>query len=54
MKAVSDWLKQKATTLALTAATVIALLQLILPALFDLIFAGLMIGLIWIVAKVSR
>ena len=48
-----DFVRQRATATALSAATVIVGLQLILPAMFDLIFDILLLGLIWFAGKFS-
>lgn len=44
-----DWLKGRVTGAAISAAIVIAVLQILVPWFFDLMFSGLMVGLIALV-----
>lgn len=46
-----DWIKDKISELTLTAAIGLAALQVITPMFVDLIFDGLIIGLMWIATK---
>lgn len=47
----SDWLRERATGSAITVGLVIVAMQFFLPALLDLLFDMVLIGLIWFVSK---
>ncbi len=48
-----DWVEDKITTFTLSAAIGLAGLQVITPMFVDLIFDGLIIGLMFIASKTS-
>jgi hypothetical protein len=49
-----DWIKDKIAEVTLTAALGLAALQIITPMFVDLVFDGLIIGLMWIGTKSSK
>lgn len=43
------WLKQRITEAAIAVAVVIAILQILVPWFFDLMFSVILIALVWII-----
>jgi hypothetical protein len=50
----ATWIKQRITASAISAAVVIAILQILVPWFFDLLFSALLIGLIALVGYASK
>lgn len=48
-----DWVKDKIAEVTLTAALGLAALQIITPMMIDVVFDGLIIGLMWVSAKAN-
>lgn len=49
-----DWIKDKVAELTLTASLGLAALQIITPMMIDVVFDGLIIGLMYIASKINR
>jgi hypothetical protein len=49
-----DWAKSKINELTLTAAIGLAALQVVTPMFIDMMFDGLIIGLMWVAAKTAK
>lgn len=49
-----DWVKDKINEVTLTAAIGLAGLQIVTPMFIDIMFDGMIIGLMWISAKTNN
>lgn len=49
-----DWIRERITSIALSAAAAIIALELITPSIFDFVFDLILLGLIGVVAKLHK
>lgn len=48
-----EWLKKNIITSAMSAATAILLLEFVVPGIFDFVFDLVLLGIIYMVGKIS-
>jgi hypothetical protein len=53
MERFKEWVQQRVTSAALSAASALVILQFVLPGLFDFLADLIILGLIWVVGYVK-